>query len=409
MRALAHGLGRAKRHILINPARAVLTAHKHQIPQLIATVGLGLGLTLLAESILTAAGANPLGMVWSAAAFSSLPFTLGSIYAAVWLHDSELGDNRYVRIAAWFAGGIAVSLGINLLLMLGLPPDSLFQAVSWVRWGSSLGGGVGLAIGIFEAQGIERAVDAERERIRAEAAESEEELLEYLNATLRHEVLNAATVLNLHADLIRQECTTDTVADRAETIIARTSEMEQVIKDVRLLVQASKSQNQADAETIDITAVLADEIAELKQADVPVSVEASLPERALVEAGAPIRHVFANLFWNAVKHADDTTPNIEVSLRCDTNVTITVADAGPGVPADERATLFEHEPRDDASHGLDLVLSQTLVEGYGGTLELTETGPDGTTFTVTLPRALATEASNTATTQTRTEHPDMSQ
>ncbi|ERG88317.1 MAG: signal transduction histidine kinase [halophilic archaeon J07HX5] len=287
--------------------------------------------------------------------------------------------------------------------MLGLPPDSLFQAVSWVRWGSSLGGGVGLAIGIFEARGIERAVEVERERVRAEAAASQEEFLEYLNTMLRHEVLNTATVVGLHADLITQECATDAVADRAETIITHTSEMEQVIKDGRLLVQASK--DQADSETVDITAVLADEIAKLERAEVPVSVTASLPERALVDAGTPIQYVFQNLFWNAVEHADDTIPDIKVSLQRDAVVSITVTDTGSRIPADEQAALFDPEPRDDSSHGLDLVLAQTLVEGYGGTLELTETSLAGTMFRVTLPRATAPEVTDTAATPARAGRP----
>ena len=51
----------------------------------------------------------------------------------------------------------------------------------------------------------------------------------------------------------------------------------------------------------------------------------------------------------------------------------------------EQETLFERNM--GADHGLGLYLVRTLIERYGGTVELTETGPEGSTFTVELPRA----------------------
>jgi signal transduction histidine kinase len=67
---------------------------------------------------------------------------------------------------------------------------------------------------------------------------------------------------------------------------------------------------------------------------------------------------------------------------------IEVTDTGPGLP--ERAqqhlfTAFQGGARKGGS-GLGLAISAELVRGHGGTLELTHTGSDGTTFEICLPK-----------------------
>ncbi len=67
---------------------------------------------------------------------------------------------------------------------------------------------------------------------------------------------------------------------------------------------------------------------------------------------------------------------------------ITVADTGPGLPAkarDHLFTPFQGGARKGGS-GLGLAISAELVRGHGGTLELRETGPEGTVFEICLPR-----------------------
>ncbi|MFC6765254.1 ATP-binding protein, partial [Natrinema soli] len=43
--------------------------------------------------------------------------------------------------------------------------------------------------------------------------------------------------------------------------------------------------------------------------------------------------------------------------------------------------------RKSTNHGLGLSLSRILAGRYGGTVGLADTGPDGSVFVVTLPRA----------------------
>ncbi|RYH04415.1 HAMP domain-containing histidine kinase [Salipiger sp. IMCC34102] len=72
----------------------------------------------------------------------------------------------------------------------------------------------------------------------------------------------------------------------------------------------------------------------------------------------------------------------------DTSWCILVSDTGPGLPAKARDNLFkpfQGGVRKGGS-GLGLVIADDLVRGHGGRLRLVETGPDGTTFEIRLPK-----------------------
>jgi signal transduction histidine kinase len=66
-------------------------------------------------------------------------------------------------------------------------------------------------------------------------------------------------------------------------------------------------------------------------------------------------------------------------------VVITVADEGHGIPPELREHLFEPGRTGRNGSGLGLAISRLLARQIGATLVLESTGPEGTTFTVTLP------------------------
>ena len=114
-----------------------------------------------------------------------------------------------------------------------------------------------------------------------------------------------------------------------------------------------------------------------------------------------LEQVVFNLLTNALKF----TPRggvVHVSLRADpTDVTLRVADTGPGIPLDEQADLFTrfgHTTSSGAARGsgLGLALVKEHVEQHGGTVRLESAPGQGSVFVVRLPRAEgAVEAANT--------------
>lgn len=113
-----------------------------------------------------------------------------------------------------------------------------------------------------------------------------------------------------------------------------------------------------------------------------------------------LRRVLQNLIDNALTYHGDTPPRIRVSgeHRADGTVEVTVADRGPGIPADQHERIFQifrqldpHGAGREGS-GMGLALCRKIVERYGGTIRVESEPGDGATFRFTLP--LEPEASS---------------
>lgn len=309
---------------------------------------------------------------------------VAGLLAGAWLLDrSDLDAARYPRIARWVTGGMLANLAINLVLIGAFGFPGLAPNLQWATFAATMGAGIGLVIGGMEARAIQRAVVAERERVREEALEAQRDWLDYLNSLLRHEVLNNANVIEGYAGLIDERTSEEAVADHAATIDRQARAMTDVIVDVRVLLEATREG--ATVQPVALRPVIASELSDLEETYPAVEIALDAPEEAIVAADPIVARVFANLFSNAVEHADSERPRVEVSVEPrEETVAVRVADDGPGVPESLRDTLFD---RGEGDHGLGLYLVSVLVERYGGSVELTETGPDGSVFTVELPRA----------------------
>jgi signal transduction histidine kinase len=95
-----------------------------------------------------------------------------------------------------------------------------------------------------------------------------------------------------------------------------------------------------------------------------------------------------NLLDNAARHAKSTVTT--TLTETDDDVTLVVADDGPGIPVDQQRTVFERFARlDDArasdhgGAGLGLAITQDVVTAHGGTI-VVENAP-GARFTLSFP------------------------
>ena len=124
---------------------------------------------------------------------------------------------------------------------------------------------------------------------------------------------------------------------------------------------------------------------EVKECDPSVYLLAD-PER--------VRQILLNLVSNAVKFVPQGGW-IGVSCSFDeANVRISVSDDGPGIPADKQRVIFDpfvqverrmSNPREGV--GLGLAISRELARGMSGDLAVRSAPGEGSTFTLTLPRA----------------------
>lgn len=109
----------------------------------------------------------------------------------------------------------------------------------------------------------------------------------------------------------------------------------------------------------------------------------------------PVRmsQIVVNLVTNAIKFSEPGTTVRLGGVVHDTQVEISVADEGPGIPADEHATIFADFGRastrptaGESSTGLGLAIVKRLAGAHGASVELRSVLGEGSTFRVILPR-----------------------
>ena len=124
-----------------------------------------------------------------------------------------------------------------------------------------------------------------------------------------------------------------------------------------------------------------------------------------------IRQVVSNLVGNAIQHGSPdgpitlsatskSTPSA-ASGAADSVVALSVHNEGPPIPPDLLPTLFDPlkryatqesaADRTPGSIGLGLYIVREIVAANGGTVSVTSTAEEGTTFTVFMPRLLPAE------------------
>lgn len=124
-----------------------------------------------------------------------------------------------------------------------------------------------------------------------------------------------------------------------------------------------------------------------------ISFSEDIPAQLMLRADPEqLYRVLANLVRNARQALEARNGEGEINVAAkedDTAWWIKVRDTGPGLPERARDKLFlpfQGGARKGGS-GLGLAISAELVRGHGGRLELTETGPEGTVFTICLPKS----------------------
>jgi PAS domain S-box-containing protein len=213
------------------------------------------------------------------------------------------------------------------------------------------------------------------------------EELEILNRVVRHDIRNDMSIILGWAELL-EEYTDDAGDAYLEKILRRSEHVVELTEIARDYVETLARDDQMEVYPMALRPTLETEVAIQQEAypDAEVSVQGSIPD-VEIEANEMLSSVFRNLLNNAVTHNDTDTPVVEVVVeeRSD-DVRVTVADNGPGVPADRREAIFGKGERglESSGTGIGLYLVQTLLTQYGGAIQIEETDTEGAAFTVTL-------------------------
>ena len=168
--------------------------------------------------------------------------------------------------------------------------------------------------------------------------------------------------------------------------------MTSLVEDLLLLARLDAGQELTLAD-VDLVPLAVDVVSDAHAASPGHVWSLTSPEEPVLVQGdrGRLHQLLANLLANARVHTPEGTA-VETTVAVDGDeAVVTVADDGPGIPADLQPVLFERFVRADGSRsratgstGLGLSIVAAVAEGHGGRVEV-ESTPGRTRFTVRLP------------------------
>ena len=212
-----------------------------------------------------------------------------------------------------------------------------------------------------------------------------------LVAGVAHEVNNPLSSISAFAQLLLREPTlTPSQRESIDVIRTETTRASQVVKDLLAFARRSEPRR----EPLDVNGVISRTIRmrQYQFAEAGVRVETELADDlpAVMGDARQLQQVCLNLLTNAVQ-AMTSAGGGELHVRTsivDGAVRFDVRDSGVGIPAAVRAHIFEPfftTKSEGEGTGLGLSVSYGIITSHGGTIEVLETGNEGTVFRVTLP------------------------
>ncbi|WP_040720450.1 sensor histidine kinase [Nocardia veterana] len=178
-------------------------------------------------------------------------------------------------------------------------------------------------------------------------------------------------------------------------ILDDTVRLEHLAADLLLLARLDSGE-QPRRDTVDVAALVRDELTRRAGDRHPITLELPEPDSdpPIMVRGSRIHlgRVLSNLVDNAQRHAAGLV-RVRVTGDADRAV-LEVCDDGAGVPESDRERIFRRfvrlddaRSRDDGGAGLGLAIVADVVAGHDGRIEVDTSPEGGARFTVTLPAA----------------------
>lgn len=207
------------------------------------------------------------------------------------------------------------------------------------------------------------------------------------SAGIAHELRNPMAVLSGYVSILRKKAGVVEAAAVVDKMEAEIKVMDRIISDLLVFTRAEPlcPAGTAVASIVEESLAAASSRCEMSQVAVSRDIPADLP----LVWGDPdrLRQVFANLLCNAVE-AVQGRGRVEIEARAVSprEISISVSDTGPGVPAEIRDKVFlPFFTAKDRGTGMGLAMVQKIVVSHGGQVEIGDRPGGGAVFTVRLP------------------------
>jgi signal transduction histidine kinase len=218
--------------------------------------------------------------------------------------------------------------------------------------------------------------------------------------TLAHEVKTPLNALAIHLEVLRSKLSAEDETSNSDgqsqrSIAALDSSIRQVDRLVKDFTDYSAPVTM-ERKSIDVAQVLHTSLEAVGSACAAKKIHLSkdlVPGPWQLQGDATrLRQTFDNLLRNAME-AQPEGGEIHVAVKSVGNqLTVDISDAGPGVPPERRAEMFEFgKTTKVGGSGIGLPLSQLIIESHGGSLVYQDRNSrgSGATFRLVLPTEAA--------------------
>jgi signal transduction histidine kinase len=220
-------------------------------------------------------------------------------------------------------------------------------------------------------------------------------------SAVTHELRTPLTTFRMYTELLASDMIEEEKrAKYLDTLQRESDRLGHLVENVLAYAGLERGRNGGETESLDLGEALERLRPTLTEAAerAGMRLEIESGEEPIFVRGdrSAIERIVRNLVDNACKYAAGAEdPRIEV--RCESSdgeVSLKVADHGPGIPSAEAARIFRpfRKSAKEAAHsapgvGLGLALSRALARAMGGDLRLVENSPPGATFQFQVPAA----------------------
>ena len=327
--------------------------------------------------------------------FALLDIALPTVFAsvAIWqglrLRRAESFDDTET-VVRWFTVGLIVMAGLGLwpVVLRATGQPSVPVGVRLLT--EIIAGGLfGLMVGVYSVTARESTQRATEAEVRREFLERQREANDLLNRTLRHQLLNGLTVVRGRGELLAARGDSD--QERwATTVVDKSDQLAETVEKIADITEAMTADT--DLEAVGLSTVVTAQANAVDRAfpDASVTVR-SLPDCS-VRADDLLERAVYNVLENAVEHNHGARPTVVVEATvADGAAHVRVADDGGGIPEGARERVLEANERglESDGDGLGLFLTASILEQYGGDIEVGESALGGAQVELSLPLAAA--------------------
>ena len=335
-----------------------------------------------------------------------LPSNLGSVAIAQSLSDVDrtLSRLQWLFFLIGFVIVGLIALASRTMIKVGLKPLSDVEDTAEKIAGGDLSARLPDAKPTTEVGRLTTSLNTMLARIEESftVRKTSEDKLRRFVADASHELRTPLTAIRGFAELHRQGA----VAGEEDTkqLLARIEgeslRMGSLVEDLLLLARLDQAREMEHL-PVDIAKTTRDAVASAQVAGPghPISLIGDLDELYTLGDQHRIHQVIANLLANARTHTPVGTPiTVSISQSSD-GVRIAVADAGPGLSAEDQKRIFERFYRADSfrvriegeGSGLGLSIVDAVMKAHGGTVSVNSEMGKGSTFTLFFPQQTEVE------------------